>query len=134
LRAFAFGYSAVLLGVFLEDRGLSSSLIGICLGIGLLSGALSGLGFAVASSRLGRRVTLAAAGVLMALTGIDLAFATSPAMLVLAGITGMLGAASIDLGPFSAVEQALLAESVEPGRRNRAFGRYSFTGGLAAGE
>ena len=68
----------------------------------------------------------------MALTGIDLAFATSPAMLVLAGITGMLGAASIDLGPFSAVEQAVLAESVLPGRRNVAFGRYSLTGGLAA--
>ena len=132
LRAFAFGYSAVLLGVFLENRGLSSFLIGICLGIGLLSGALSGLGFALASARLGRRVTLAAAGVLMALTGIDLAFATSPAMLVLAGITGMLGAASIDLGPFSAVEQAVLAESVLPGRRNVAFGRYSLTGGLAA--
>ena len=132
LRAFAFGYSAVLLGVFLENRGLSSFLIGICLGIGLLSGALSGLGFALASARLGRRVSLAAAGVLMALTGIDLAFATSPAMLVLAGITGMLGAASIDLGPFSAVEQAVLAESVLPGRRNVAFGRYSLTGGLAA--
>jgi MFS family permease len=132
LRAFAFGYSAVLLGVFLENRGLSSFLIGICLGIGLLSGALSGLGFALASARLGRRVTLAAAGVLMALTGIDLAFATSPAMLLLAGITGMLGAASIDLGPFSAVEQAVLAESVPPGRRNVAFGRYSLTGGLAA--
>jgi len=132
LRAFAFGYSAVLLGVFLENRGLSSFLIGICLGIGLLSGALSGLGFALASARLGRRVSLAAAGVLLALTGIDLAFATSPAMLVLAGITGMLGAASIDLGPFSAVEQAVLAESVLPGRRNVAFGRYSLTGGLAA--
>src|SRR5437016_4023499 len=58
LRAFAFGYSAVLLGVFLENRGLSSFLIGICLGIGLLSGALSGLGFALASARLGRRATV----------------------------------------------------------------------------
>src|SRR5437588_449566 len=88
LRAFAFGYSAVLLGVFLENRGLSSFLIGICLGIGLLSGALSGLGFALASARLGRRVTLAAAGVLMALTGIDLAFAASPALLGRVGAWG----------------------------------------------
>jgi MFS family permease len=42
----------------------------------------------------------------------------------------MLGAASVDLGPFASVEQAVLAESVSPAARNVAFGRYSLTGGL----
>jgi MFS-type transporter involved in bile tolerance (Atg22 family) len=51
---------------------------------------------------------------------------------MLAGATGMLGAASVDLGPFLALEQAILTESVSPDRRNRAFGRYSLTGGLSA--
>lgn len=66
----------------------------------------------------------------MAFTGLDLALAAQPLLLLLAGITGMLGAASVDLGPFSAIEQAILAETVPAGRRNVAFARYSLIGGL----
>ena len=131
LRAFGFGVAAVLVGLHLERRGLSPGAIGLTLTIGLLAGALFGLAAAAASARIGRRWTLALAGVLMAVTGIDLALASAPWLLGLAGITGMLGAASIDVGPFASIEQAALAESVEPGRRNLAFARYSLTGGLA---
>ena len=66
----------------------------------------------------------------MALTGLDLALVTAPLPLILAGVTGMLGAASVDYGPFSSVEQAVLAETAGPVARNRAFARYSLTGGL----
>jgi len=131
LRAFGFGVAAVLVGLHLERRGLSPGAIGLTLTIGLLAGALFGLAAAAASARIGRRWTLALAGGLMAVTGIDLALASAPWLLGLAGITGMLGAASIDVGPFASIEQAALAESVEPGRRNLAFARYSLTGGLA---
>ena len=131
LRAFGFGMAAVLVGVHLERRELSATAIGVTLTVGLLAGALFGLAAAAASARVGRRVTLAIAGVLMALTGADLALATAPWLLGLAGITGMLGAASIDVGPFASIEQAALAESVEAQRRNLAFARYSLTGGLA---
>ncbi len=130
LRAFGFGFSAVLVGIHLERRGLSAGLIGLTLGIGLASASLSGLAAAWAASRIGRRATLAACGLLMALTGADLALASSPALLVLAGLPGMLGAASVDLGPFAAVEQAMLAEAVPAQSRNTAFARYSLTGGL----
>lgn len=66
----------------------------------------------------------------MVLTGLDLAIAHDPILLILAGVTGMLGAASVDYGPFAAVEQAVLTETVPATGRNRAFGRYSLTGGL----
>src|SRR5258708_37413214 len=66
----------------------------------------------------------------MALPGLDLALATHPVLLVLAGVTGMLGAASIALGPFAPVDQAALAEVVPAAGRNLAFGRYSMSGGL----
>jgi MFS family permease len=131
LRAVGFGVAAVLVGLHLERRGLSAGAIGVTLTIGLLAGALFGLAAAAASARIGRRWTLALAGVLMAMTGVDLALASAPWLLGLAGITGMLGAASIDVGPFASIEQAALAESVQPGRRNLAFARYSLTGGLA---
>jgi MFS family permease len=130
LRAFAFGFSAVLIGVYLERRGLSPGLIGLTLGLGLAAASRSGLGSAILAARIGRRRTLAVAGLLMSLTGLDLALASYPALLVLAGLTGMLGAASVDLGPFASVEQAVLAEAVPPSARNVAFGRYSLTGGL----
>src|SRR5438094_950946 len=64
------------------------------------------------------------------LTGLHLAFAQQAPWLVAAGVTGMLGVASVDLGPFASVEQAALTEAVPPERRNLAFARYSLTAGL----
>ena len=130
LRAFGFGFSAVLVAIHLEHRGLSGGLIGATLGLGLAMASLAGLAAAWSAARIGRRATLALCGGLMAITGADLAFVTSPPLLVLAGVPGMLGAASVDLGPFAAVEQAMLTEAVSERDRNRAFGRYAFTGGL----
>ena len=140
LRAFGFGFAAVLVGVHLEQRGLSATSIGLTLGIGLAAASLSGLATTYLAARVGRRLSLSICGLLMSLTGLDLALATRDVWLVASGLTGMLGAASVDLGPFASVEQAALAESVSPLRRNIAFARYSLTaglfnaaGGLAAG-
>lgn len=116
--------------MYLERLGLSSVWIGLTLSIGLAAASITGLGSAALAARIGRRRTLALAGLLMAVTGLDLALVHQPALLVLAGITGMLGAASVDYGPFASVEQAVLAETAAPGARNRAFARYSLTGGL----
>jgi len=131
LRAFAFGFGAVLLGIQLEHRHLQPQQIGIALAIGLLAASLLGLPAAAAAARFGRRAILAVCGVLMALTGLDLAFATNANFLMLAGASGMLGA-SVDLGPFLPIEQAMLAESAPTANQPRAFGHYSLTGGLAA--
>jgi MFS family permease len=131
LRSFGFGFIPVLLGLRFEERGLGAGQLGAALAIGVLAAALSGLPLAAMASKLGRRPVLTAIGLLMALTGADLALAAQPALLVLAGVTGMLGASGADLGPFLAIEQAALVDSVSDQRRNRAFGRYSLTGGLA---
>jgi MFS family permease len=130
LRAFGFGFSAVLIGVYLERRALSPALIGLTLGVGLAAASLSGLVSAGFAARFGRRRALSVSGLLMAVTGLDLALASQSPLLVLSGLTGMLGAASVDLGPFASVEQTVLAETVPPSARNRAFARYSLTGGL----
>jgi MFS family permease len=132
LRAFGFGMSAVLIGLLLEARGLNPGAIGLVLTLGLLSAAAGGVGAAALATRIGRRWTLAGAGVLMAIAGVDLALAASPILLGLAALTGMLGAANVDFGAYASIEQAALAESAEPRRRNLAFARYSLTGGLAA--
>ncbi len=131
LRAFGFGYSAVLVGIYLERHGLSPLAIGLTLGAGLAAASLLGLVAAWLAAKIGRRGALSLCGVLMALTGADLAWPDAPSVLLaISGLTGMLGAASVDLGPFASVEQTMLAEAVSPAARNVAFGRYSLVGGL----
>jgi len=132
LRGFGFGFMAVVLGLYLEHRGLRPAAIGAVLALGLLTASLYGLPAAAVAARVGRRPVLVGIGLLMALSGVDLAEAGPTWLLALAAATGMLGAASVDLGPFLALEQATLTESVPAARRNRAFGRYSLTGGLAS--
>src|ERR1700726_2696034 len=111
LRAFGFGMAAVLVGLHLERHGLTASVIGLVLSIGLLSAAITGLIAATLSANIGRRNTLALVGLLMALTGVDLSRANSPLLLGLAAVTGMLGAASVDLGAFASGEQAARSEA-----------------------
>jgi MFS family permease len=132
LRAFGFGMSAVLIGLLLEARGLNPGAIGLVLTLGLLSAAVGGVIAAAVATRIGRRWTLAGAGLLMAIAGADLSLGTAPIVLALAALTGMLGAANVDFGAYASIEQAALTESAEPQRRNLAFARYSLTGGLAA--
>src|SRR5260370_3432165 len=97
LRAFGFGMAAVLVGLHLERRGLSAGAIGLVLTIGLLSAAIAGVIAATVSSRIGRRYTLAGAGLLIAIARADLALAHSPLLLVLAAATRMLRAPIGDL-------------------------------------
>ncbi len=131
LRAFGFGFAAVLVGVHLERKGFSPVVVGAVLSAGLAATAVYGLVLAAWAPRIGRRRGLALTGGLMALAGLDLALANSAWLAVLAGATGMVSSAGSDYGPFSALEQAVLTESVEPARRNRAFGRYALSGALA---
>ena len=131
IRAFGFGFAAILIGVHLQSRMLSPTEIGVALATGLLAASLSGLLSAAAGAHFGRRKTLAAIGLLMALSGCVLAFATQHWLLMIVGLTGMMGIAGTDNGPFSAVEQAMLTQTATASNRNLAFARYSLTGALA---
>ena len=131
VRAFAFGFSAVTVAIHLQARGLTATQIGVALAIGIATGSLSGLALAAIAARIGRRLAISLCGLLMVIAGLDLALAHSTWLLILAGVTGMLGL-STDLGPFASVEQAALTDTVPERRRNRAFARYSALGALAA--
>jgi MFS family permease len=131
-RALGFGFSAILVGVYLQARGLSPTQIGIVIAVGLAAASASGLLVAELSGHIGRRLTLAATGLLMAMCGFGFAFGSGLAMMTAFSLSGMLGSAGTDVGPFLSVEQSILAETTEPKDRNRAFARYSMSGGLAA--
>jgi MFS family permease len=131
IRAFGFGFSAILVGLYLQDRHLAPFEIGVVIAVGLASASITGLGAAIAQGTFGRRRTLAGVGILMTVCGITLATGTQFWLYLAAALTGMLGAAGTDVGPFLSVEQAVLTDATVASMRNRAFGRYSATGALA---
>src|SRR5438309_1371556 len=109
VRAFGFGLGTVILGLHLERKGLAAAQIGAALAIGLGAGALSGLVAAPLSRRLGRRPVLALTGVLMLMTGLDLAFAQSPWLLLPAGLTGLAALFGLDALGGGFVANAVIA-------------------------
>jgi predicted MFS family arabinose efflux permease len=140
LRAFAYGLGALLLGTTLKRRGFSSAQVGVLLAA-VVAGTV-GATMAVArwSDRLGRRRCYAA--LYVALAGAGAVFALSGNLVVLAavGMTGTLSTDIIDNGPFTSLEQAMLATDLAGGERIRGFGLYNAVataagslGALAAG-
>ncbi len=131
IRAIAFGFAAVLVGIYLQARHVEPFQIGLIIAVGFAAAAIAGLLAANAQAAFGRRKTLAATGVLMLLSGLLFAFGDSFWLFILAALTGMLGVAGTDTGPFLSVEQAVLTDATTATGRNRAFARYSLTGSLA---
>lgn len=132
IRAAGFGIASVILAIQLASRGLSSLQVATVLGVANLGAGIGGVLIVGIARRIGRRGALALSGALMAGAGLGMALATNFPLLLLAGATGMTGGASLNFGPYYPVEQSIVAESVPPVSRNRAFGRYELIGGASA--
>ncbi len=68
---------------------------------------------------------------LMAGAGLLFAITNRYPLLILASLTGTIGATSGEVGPFLSLEQAILPQTASPQRRNLLFGIYNTVGGLA---
>jgi MFS family permease len=139
-RAFAYGLGAVLLGTTLEDRGFSSLEAGAVLTAVVAGTVVASLAVGRFADRLGRRRCYVALHVLLAVSGAVFAFAQQPAVLVLVALLGVLSTEVVESGPFTSLEQAMLATEVTGRRRVRVFGVYNAVssaagaiGALAAG-
>ena len=140
LRAFDYGYAAVLLGVTLDARGWSTTRVGILLTAILAGTALLSIVVGRYGERIGRRRLYAALFVGLALSGLAFGLTTNVVVLVAVALTGTLSSEVTESGPFTSLEQAMLPETVTPARRTRAFGAYNAVatiagslGALAAG-
>jgi MFS family permease len=125
LRAAAYGFGAVLLSTSLPDRGLSRWQIGLVLGAILAGTAMMSLVVGRFADRIGRRRSYAGLYLLLGLTGVAFAFANSYWLLALTGLTGSLSTEVIESGPFTSIEQAMLAAEAGGSTRTRNFGRYN---------
>jgi MFS family permease len=140
LRAFAYGLGAVLLGTTLEDRGFSSLEAGAVFAAVVAGTVVASLAVGRFADRLGRRRCYVALYVLLAVSGAVFAFAQQPAVLVLVAMLGALSTEVVESGPFTSLEQAMLASELTGRRRVRVFGVYNALataggaiGALAAG-
>src|SRR5437868_1028552 len=90
VRLFAYGFLAVVLGLYLAAVGLSDTQIGLVLSLTLLGDALISLPITIIADRVGRRRMLMVGASLMIFAGIVLALTNNIALLVFAAIIGTI--------------------------------------------
>ncbi len=123
--------------LYLAQRHDSATAVGTILTVGSLLGAGLMAAAGLLGDRFGRRPTLIAVGVLGTLGALGLALSANLAVVIVASGLGGIGrgggaGSGGAFGPFFPAEQPLLAGSVPPSQRTRAFGRMGFIGVLAA--
>ncbi len=131
LRTFAYGYLSVLLGVYLEQNGFAPWQVGAVLTATLTGSAVLTVLFSLYADRVGRRRMLRISALLMAVSGLAFALTNRYPLLILASLTGTIGATSGEVGPFLSLEQAILPQTAPTARRNALFGIYNTIGALA---
>ena len=140
LRAFGYGFGAVLLGVTLEQRGYSSFLVGVVLTAVVAGTMVASLLLARYGDRVGRRRCYVIMYLLLAVTGAVFAFAVPLWALLAVSLTGALSPEVVESGPFTSLEQPMLAAGLAHGRQVAGFSLYNAVatvagsaGALAAG-
>jgi MFS family permease len=131
LRAFADGYVALLLPIYLVTLGFSAFAIGAIVTSTLIGTALLTLSVGLIANRYSRRRLLLAAALLMAATGAGFAIITSFWPLIVIAFVGTMNPTSGDASIFAPLEQTVLTQTVEARRRTALFARYSVIGSLA---
>ena len=131
IRAFADGFVALLLPVYLIELGLSPFAIGSIVTSTLIGTALLTIWVGMAANRHSRKRLLLAAAALMAATGVAFAVATSFWPLLVIAFVGTINPTSGDASVFQPLEQTVLTDTIAARRRTALFARYSVVGSLA---
>jgi len=131
VRTFAYGLLAVILALFLAERGFSDAGIGLVFTATLIGDALLSLGVGAVADRIGRRRVLVASSLLVVLAGAVFATTENAAILTLAAIIGTISPSGSEVGPFLSIEQAAISQEIAAAERTRVFGYYQLTGSLS---
>lgn len=133
VRLFAYGFLAVILGLYLATVGLSDTQIGLLLSFTLIGDAVISLPITIIADRLGRRRMLIVGACLMIFAGIVFALTSDITLLTIAAIIGTISPSGTDVGPFLAIEQAALPQTTTDKQRTQVFAWYSLLGSVATG-
>ena len=131
VRAFADGFVALLLPIYLVEIGFSSLAIGMIVTSTLIGSALLTLWVGLIANRHSRRRLLLAASLLMTATGVGFAIVTAFWPLLVIAFVGTMNPTSGDASVFQPLEQTVLTQTIAHHRRTALFARYSVIGSLA---
>jgi len=131
LRMFGYGFLAVVLVLYLAAAGLDPLAVGLVLTFTLIGDTIISLWLTTNADRLGRRRVLVAGAVLMIVAGVMFAFTSWVPLLILAGAIGVVSPTGNEVGPFLAIEQAALTQTVPDTRRTATFAWYNVAGYVA---
>jgi MFS family permease len=130
VRAFLYGFGAVILGASLAARGASDLAVGV-LGAAILAGmAISAIAVGILGDRWGRRRTYGGLLLLMGLVGAAYAATDKLWILILLALLGVLSTDANENGPLTTLEQAMIGQAPAEARL-RVFGRYNAVAYLA---
>ena len=128
IRTFGFGYISVITAMYLAELGFSAIAIGAVLTATLIEDAVLTSTIAVIAHRVGVKVLLMAAPVMVVLAGLTLGLAHDPWIIAIAAVIGIISPAGQEGGPFSALEQALIPGLVSRDHLTRTFSWYNIAG------
>jgi len=130
LRAFAYGFASVVLGVSLAEGGLSDVEVGFVFAAMLAGTALVSILVGLRGDRVGRRRAYRLLLTALGLAGAIYAFADSLIVLIPVALTGTLSTDANESGPITSLEQAMLG-GAPAAMRARVFGKYNAVAYLA---
>jgi len=135
IRAFAFSYLGVVFAIYLSQLGYSTVTIGLVISTASASGAVLTALWGFLSDRFGRKKILMLLAALTMVSNLIYVFFSHLVFILSAVIIANVGAGGsggggAGGGPFSPVEQALLAEKCTAENRNRIFSTNAFVGSL----
>ena len=131
LRTFAYGYLAVILGVYLDKLGMGPIEIGLIFTAAIGGSAVMTILWSLVADRYGRRRTIATMALLMAAGGLIFALTSDAWWLVVGAFTGTISATSSEVGIFQTVEQAILPQTAPNERRTWLFAIYNTVANFA---
>jgi predicted MFS family arabinose efflux permease len=125
LRAVAYGFGAVLLGATLDARGFDAVEAGIVLAAVVAGTVAASLAVGRWGDWWGRRRCYLWLYLLLAFTGLVFAISAQPLLLAGVALFGALSTEVVESGPFTTLEQSMLATDLPPPTRIRGFSRYN---------
>ena len=131
LRMFGYGLVSVVLVLYLAAVGLPDTQIGLLLTLTLLGDAAISLWLTTHADRVGRRRVLLAGAGLMVMAGLGFGATTAFPVLLIAATIGVISPSGNEVGPFLAVEQAALSQTIPDSARTRVFAWFNLTGSFA---
>ncbi|MFD1939663.1 MFS transporter [Nonomuraea mangrovi] len=132
LRGLGYGIAAVQLGAILRHDGLTPAGVGLMLAAILVGTLVASLALARWGDRAGRRRVYAALYGALVCAGIVIAFGAPPWLLAAVAMTGALSVEVMESGPFTTLEQVMLASTGRPQREVvRGFGLYNAVAAVA---